>query len=120
MVNVGINQTSAILRAPYNVFQSVPSSYEWAEATMREVVALSQKIGANLTEEDVASFRPILHNMSPNGKTSMLQDVEAGRKTEVEYLAGTVIELGKKYGVSTPINEQLYKIIRIMEDMKTH
>ena len=32
--------------------------------------------------------------MSPKGKTSMLQDVEAGRKTEVEYLAGKVCELG--------------------------
>ena len=120
MVNVGINQTSSVLKAPYKVFQSVPSAYEWAESTMREVVALSQKVGANLTEEDVASFRPILLNMSPDGKTSMLQDVEAGRKTEVEYFAGTVIELGKKYGIPTPINEQLYKIIHIMEDMTTY
>ncbi|WP_065409635.1 ketopantoate reductase family protein [Pseudobacillus wudalianchiensis] len=120
MVNVGINQTSAVLKAPYKIFQSVPSAYEWAESTMREVVALSQKVGANLTEEDVKSFRPILHNLSPNGKTSMLQDIEAGRKTEVDYLGGTVIELGKKYGVPTPINEQLYKIIHIMEDMTAY
>ena len=119
MVNVGFNQTSAVLKAPYEVFQSLPSAYEWAESTMREVVALSQKTGANLTEEDVKSFRPILGNMSPKGKTSMLQDVEAGRKTEVEYLAGTVCELGKKYRVPTPINEQLYKIIHIMEEMTT-
>lgn len=120
MVNVGVNQTSAVLKAPYEIFQSVPSAYEWAESTMREVVNLSQKVGANLTEEDVASFWPILQNMSPDGKTSMLQDVEAGRKTEVEYLAGTVIEVGRKYGVPTPINEQLYKIIHIMEDMTTY
>lgn len=117
MVNVGINQTSSVLRAPYGVFQSVPSANEWSEATMREVVLLSQKVGANLTEEDIKSFRPVLHSMSPKGKTSMLQDMEAGRKTEVEYLAGKVCELGKIYGVPTPINDQLFRIIRIMEEM---
>jgi len=117
MVNVGYNQTSSVLRAPYGVFQSIPRALEFAEATMREVVNLSQKTGANLTEEDIKSFHPVLHKLSPHGKTSMLQDIEAGRKTEVEYLAGKVCELGKKYGVPTPINEQLFRIIRIMEEM---
>ena len=117
MVNVGFNQTSAVLKAPYEVFQSLPSAYEWAESTMREVVALSQKVGVNLTEEDVISFRSVLNNMSPKGKTSMLQDVEAGRKTEVEYLGGKVCELGEKYEVLTPINEQLFRMIHIMEEM---
>jgi 2-dehydropantoate 2-reductase len=41
--------------------------------------------------------------------------MEAGRKTEVEIFSGTVIELGKKYGVATPVNETLYRIIRTME-----
>ncbi|WP_428908231.1 ketopantoate reductase family protein [Niallia sp. Krafla_26] len=117
MINVGVNQTSAVLKAPYGVFQSLPIAYEWVESAMREVVALSQKIGTGLTEEDVKKFWPIINNLSPKGKTSMLQDMEAGRKTEVEYFAGTVCQLGKKYGVPTPINEQLYKIIRIMEEM---
>lgn len=119
MVNVGFNQTSAVLKAPYEIFQSLPSAYEWAESTMREVVVLSQKTGAHLTEEDVKSFRPILAGMSPLGKTSMLQDIEAGRKTEVEYLSGKVCELGKKYQVPTPINDQLYRVIHIMEEMTT-
>ena len=117
MVNVGLNQTSAVLKAPYGIFQSSPSAYEWAESTMREVVTLSQKAGANLTEEDIQRFRPILDNLSPNGKTSMLQDIEAGRLTEVDHFAGKVRELGKKYEVPTPHNEQLYRLIRILEEM---
>lgn len=117
MVNVGINQTSAVLKAPYGVFQSVPSAYEWVESTMREVAVLSQKTGINLTEEDIKRFWPIISNMSPTGKTSMLQDVEAGRKTEVEYFAGTVCQLGEKYNLPTPINDQLYRMIRIIEQM---
>lgn len=116
MMNVGINQTSAVLKAPYGVFQTLPIAYEWAESAMREVVNLSQKTGANLTEEDIKGFWPILNNLSPEGKTSMLQDVEAGRKTEVEHFGGKVCELGRKYGVLTPVNEQLYQIIRIIEE----
>jgi len=65
----------------------------------------------------VEKFWPIINNLSPKGKTSMLQDVEAGRKTEVEYFAGKVCELGEKYHVPTPVNNQLYKIIRINEEM---
>jgi 2-dehydropantoate 2-reductase len=117
MINVGVNQTSAVLKAPYGVFQSLPIAYKWMESAMREVVALSAKAGTGLTDEDVKKFWPIINNLSPKGKTSMLQDVEAGRKTEVEYFAGKVCELGKKYEVPTPINEQLYNIIRIIEEM---
>lgn len=84
---------------------------------MYEVVALSEKAGAHLTEADVKKFLPILNNLSPLGKTSMLQDIEAGRKTEVEYFAGKVCELGRKYNVKTPVNDQLYQIIRLLEEV---
>lgn len=117
MINVGINQTSAVLKAPYGVFQSLPIAYQWVESAMREVVALSEKTGIYLTEEDVKKFWPIINNLSPKGKTSMLQDVEAGRKTEVEYFAGKVCELGELYQVATPVNDQLYRMIRIIEEM---
>lgn len=116
MINVGINQTSAVLKAPYAVFQKLPLAYEWMESAMLEVAAISQKNGVNLTTADVKKVWPTVNKVSPQGKTSMLQDIEAGRKTEVEYFAGTVCELGEKYHVPTPVNEQLYKIIRILEE----
>lgn len=117
MINVGINQTSAILRAPYGVFQSTPSAYRLVEDAMWEVVALSQQTGVNLSEQDIKSFWPILNNLSPYGKTSMLQDIEAGRKTEVEFLGGVVCEKGDQYGVSVPVNKQLVRLIEVMEEM---
>ena len=117
MINVGINQTSAVLKAPYGVFQTLPIAYQWVESAMREVVAISEKAGIHLTEEDVKKFWPIINNLSPKGKTSMLQDIDAGRKTEVDYFAGKVCELGEKYQVPTPVNDQLYKIITIIEEM---
>ncbi|WP_068677428.1 ketopantoate reductase family protein [Oceanobacillus sp. Castelsardo] len=117
MFNVAVNQISAVLKAPYSNFQKIPELKEWMEFAMYEVVALSKEVGVNLTDKDVHQYRPILQNLSPNGKTSMLQDIEANRKTEVEFFAGKVCELGKKYSVPTPINDQLYKMIHIMEEM---
>lgn len=117
MFNVGINQISAVLRAPYRYFQQVPSLHRWMEDAMYEVVSISKKVGVFLTKEDVKKYRPILKALSPDGMTSMLQDIEAGRKTEVEYFAGKVVELGKKYNVPTPINDQLLRMIPIIEEM---
>ncbi|SET10294.1 ketopantoate reductase [Natronincola peptidivorans] len=117
MVNVGINQTSAVLKAPYKVFQEVKEANELMMATMKEVIALSKKERTNLKDEDLDSFRDILNKLAPDGKTSMLQDIEAGRKTEVEMFAGTICELGKKHGIETPMNEALLKMIQTLEKM---
>jgi 2-dehydropantoate 2-reductase len=115
MINVGVNQTSAVLKAPYRVFQEVHEANELMAEAMKEVILLAEKVGVNLTIDDIDEFKEILKKLSPEGKTSMLQDIEAGRKTEVENLAGKVCELGSKYGVATPINDMLYKMIRILE-----
>ncbi|MDR2156617.1 MAG: 2-dehydropantoate 2-reductase [Clostridiales Family XIII bacterium] len=117
MINVGMNQISAVLRAKHGVFQEVPEVRELVESAMREVMALSQKTGVCLKEDETEKFFARLSGFSPEGKTSMLQDMEAGRKTEAEMLAGTVCELGGKYGVPTPVNNMLYKMIRAMETM---
>ena len=115
LMNVGLNQTSAILKAPYGVFQSVKECCDIMVMASREVVAIAQKAGINLTEEDITQYMKILDTLSPAGKTSMLQDVEAGRKTEVEIFAGTVMELGRKYAVDTSVNDILFKMIRTLE-----
>jgi 2-dehydropantoate 2-reductase len=45
----------------------------------------------------------------------MCQDVEAGRKTEVEMFAGRLIELGRQTGVATPVNQTLMELIQALE-----
>lgn len=115
MINVGINQASAVLREPYSVFQTSPKARELMESAMREVMAIARKAQIDLSEKDIDNWCSVLSGLSPKGKTSMLQDVEAGRKTEVEMLAGKVIELGKRYGVSTPVNQQILKSIKEIE-----
>jgi 2-dehydropantoate 2-reductase len=82
---------------------------------MREVIRLSEKAQVNLTAEDIKRFNEILLDLNPQGKTSMLQDVEAGRKTEVEMFAGKVIALGRQYHVPTPVNQRLFDLIKEIE-----
>jgi 2-dehydropantoate 2-reductase len=115
MINVGMNQASAVLRAPYGPFQSVPETQQVMESGMREVVALSKAMHTGLRDEDVTAWYQTLRTMDPNGMTSMLQDVQAGRRTELEAFAGTVRRLGRTAGVPTPVNDTLYSILRAVE-----
>src|SRR5271157_724335 len=115
MVNVGINQASAVMRAPYGVFQSSPDAQALMETLMREVLVLAQRVGVNLGEQDLDAWYAFLKTLSPKGKTSMLQDIEAGRKTEVEIFAGKMVELGKSHGIPTPVNQTLLSIVHVLE-----
>jgi 2-dehydropantoate 2-reductase len=117
MINVGINQVSAVLGAPYRVFQHSKEARELTETAMKEVIALAKAANIELTEKDIQNFYPYLFAMSPEGKTSMLQDVEAKRKTEVEMFAGKVIDLGRKRRIPTPVNDTLFRLLRAMESL---
>jgi len=115
MINVGINQVSAILQAPYQLFQTEEIPNTLADAAMHEVIALAQAEGINLNTDDVMEWKKVLMSLHPAMKTSMCQDMEAKRKTEVEAFAGVVIERAKKAGIKTPTNEILFALIRSME-----
>jgi 2-dehydropantoate 2-reductase len=115
MINVGINQASVALRAPYATFQTSQQAKRLMESAMREVIMLARRVGVDLSEAHIDNWYAILAGLNPDGKTSMLQDVEAGRKTEVEMFAGKVIELGRLHDVPTPVNEELYDRIKRIE-----
>jgi len=115
MVNVGMNQASAVMRAPYGVFQTSPEAQALMEGLMHEVIVLAERVGVNLKEADIADWYTFLNTLSPQGKTSMLQDIEAGRKTEVEAFGGKVVALGKQYDIPTPLNQTMVRIIHVLE-----
>lgn len=117
MLNVGVNQTSAVLGATYGVFHTMPEARELMETAMREVIAVAAKAGVSLGEEDIPQVHKVLDTLSAEGKTSMLQDIEAGRKTEVEMLSGVLREMGSRYEVPTPVNDTLFRMIRVLEQM---
>ncbi len=115
MVNVGVNQAVAVCGEAYGDIQKEGPVRDTMIAAMREVIALSKKEKVFLSEEDLEYWLDILGHLSPKGKPSMRQDVEANRPSEVELFAGTVIFLGEKHDVPTPVNRWLYQRVRDME-----
>jgi 2-dehydropantoate 2-reductase len=120
MFNVGINQWSAVLRAPYGLFQVSPSSRALVAETMKEVIALSRALGTGLDMRDIDVIFATIDKLDGEGKTSMLQDVEAERKTEVEAFAGVVVEKSRACGLDAPINQALLLAIRTMGEDFAH
>lgn len=114
MVNVGINQASAVLGAPYGIFRKSPEARAVMIALMQEVVALARHRGIRLQLSDIDQWVDVLKTLAPDGKTSMLQDMEAKRKTEVEIFAGAVEAMGKEDAIPTPVNSTFLKLIRVM------
>lgn len=115
MLNVGVNQTVAVYESNYGEIQKEGQARDTMISAMREVMALSEKTGINLTESDLNYWLKILSTLSPEGKPSMRQDLEARRYSEVELFSGTVIKIGEKYGIQTPVNQYLYDKIKSIE-----
>ncbi|MGI5952054.1 MAG: ketopantoate reductase family protein, partial [Brooklawnia sp.] len=115
MVNVGINQASALLRAPYGAFQPDGDARQLMFALMDEVVSVAQPAGVDLGTDGRQAWSRVLATMPEQGWTSMAQDVLAGRATEVEAFAGRVVALGARYGIPTPYNQAALWILRAQE-----
>ena len=121
MFNIGINQTTAVLRLPYGAFQrkgggcEIPEARELFEKAMREAMAVANAEGIDLNDGDIENIYNTINLLSPTGLTSMCQDVLAGRKTEVEMFSPVIIELAKKHRIPTPVNEVLYLQIKTIE-----
>ena len=115
MLNVSTNQPSAILRLTFGEMTSNPEFMNMFNNIMKEVQAIAKAEGVKNTDRMIDDALQALHNLMPEGKTSMLQDVEAKRQTEVEMLAGTMISLGKKHNIPTPYNTVMYEMIKTIQ-----
>lgn len=117
MLNVGVNQASAITGAKFKYFNKSEELLMLFRNAMLEVLELAKAEGVDLTISDVNDIEEVILNFTPEGKTSMLQDTEAKRKTEIDYFAKTVVEYGKRLKVPTPVNEVLYMAIKAKEQI---
>lgn len=115
MLNTGVNQTVAVFETNYGGIQAEGEPRKVMIDAMREVIALSEKIGINLSEKDLTYWLNVLSTLNPLGIPSMRQDMIAERKTEVGLFSGTAIALGKQYQVPIPVNEWLYQKVQEME-----
>jgi 2-dehydropantoate 2-reductase len=112
VINCVANPLSAILRAPT---KTLVSSYlaSVRRSIVEECIAVAR---AERIQLDL-SILEIIDTSFPNfeNRTSMLQDILGGRKTEIDFLNGRIVELGKKHKIPTPVNETLTQLIRFLE-----
>lgn len=119
MVNTGINQTSAVLDAPYGAFQKDGDAREIMLAAQREVVDVARAAGIDLDESDIRLWTDQLAGLSPEGCSSSVQDIRMGRRTEVDYLGKVVAGLGLAHGVPTPVNDLLVRFLHAIESLRS-
>jgi 2-dehydropantoate 2-reductase len=79
-----------------------------------KAVAAAQGIELDADPEELIDFaaRP---DVAYDHKASMLQDVEARRATEVDYLNGGIVEYGRRHGVATPTHEAIWALVKGVE-----
>jgi len=83
-------------------------------ALVDEAAAVARTLGVVLPFADpLAHTEKICRASAPN-HSSMLQDVERGRPTEIDSINGIITAEGKRLGVPTPLNEMVWRLIRAM------
>lgn len=113
MMNCGLNQTSAVLGFSYGLMQR---SQEARSAMEEAAAAARAAAGVELGEAEIGEIFRTMDMLSPDGKTSMLQDVDARRVTEVDAFAETVAAIAREHGFAAPVNELYLRLIRAREE----
>jgi 2-dehydropantoate 2-reductase len=115
MINIGVNQVSAVTGANYGVFHTDRNTQLLMEAAMQETIDVAKAAEVDLRDDDIPNWYPILNSLGADNKTSMLQDIEAERQTEAQWFGGRLIEIASQYGVDVPVNRTLFQIIKTKE-----
>jgi 2-dehydropantoate 2-reductase len=113
MLNTVYNTISGVLGATYEELKS-DAVWRLAQAVAEEVRAVSALEGVDLPLELVAENHQIVTALGA-GKTSMAQDMEAGRVTENAWFCGTVVRLGEKHSLPTPVCATLSDLVEAYE-----
>ena len=114
-MNIFSNQTSAVLNMTFGEMKHNRAIIDFAKKIIAEVRSVAELKGINGLENLEADALRALSRMCDEGKTSMHQDILAGRKTEVDIFAGEMIKLGRELGVPVPYNQVLYDMVKIKE-----
>lgn len=116
MINVCSNQPTAILGANYH-FLNTDNGHRIMHLVMTEVSAIAKVKGVIITEDDFNAWIKLLGTMVPENKTSMLQDMDAGRATEVDMFSGVICKIGDEHRIETPYNDLMYHMIKLKEQI---
>ena len=114
--NAAINPIASICGITNGEILSSPDLRAYASSIVQEATRMGHLHGADLPPllEIEAGLDHIL-TMTSNNECSMLQDLKAGRKTEIESICGVLIETSEEHGVPIPTLRAVYALVRSLE-----
>ena len=110
--NIGVNGLCTITGERNSVILDSPHLHELLVELVREAQAVARAIGHNLDlEESVIR----LTRVTATNLNSMLKDIRERHRTEIDYMNGYVVRLGKQVGIETPYNAAIYNLVKHIE-----
>lgn len=113
-LNVCNNLPQAILGAGVGCYRDSVHMKAISDGLKGELEAIAQAKGIDLSKTETSSGRGSA--VPPSARYSTLQDLDAGRHTEIDMFSGALIRMGKELGIPTPYNEYTYHMIKALEE----
>ncbi len=117
--NASTNPVGALTRLHHGAATRFLPTGELFDALIAEGEAVARAMGIQL-DHDPRDMVQKGANAPGQHKASMLQDVEAGRQTEVDFMNGAIVQWGEKVGVPTPLNKALWQLVKGLEHSWTN
>lgn len=114
-INVAINPLTALLRVNNGELNRSPLTQTLMKRLAHEVKAVATALKIALIYKDPGEEAIAVAEKTARNHSSMLRDIELGRQTEVAAICGSVIEMGEKAGVDTPLNRSIYRMVKAAE-----
>lgn len=116
LINVATGAITALTGLSYGQLYRQPQLQALGVAAVEEAMAVARAQGIALSINDpLFAWRKAGAGLGEDFKTSMLQSIEKGSVTEVDYVNGAVAALGERLGVATPVNRTLVALIKGVE-----
>ena len=113
--NVGINPLCALSGGVIGSILDDPDLSSLSAAAVREFDAVREVAGVARVEQDYVAYARHIMELTRRNPPSMLQDIRAGRRTEIDAINGAIARLGDELGVPTPVNHWLTALVRQRE-----
>ena len=94
-----------LARTPVGPIRATPLGVLMLERAIREVVTVGRAHGVKLADDEVERIFKFCESLPPGIKPSLLLDVEAGRRTEIDDMSGAVSRIGRQVGIETPVHD---------------
>lgn len=121
LINVATGAVSAITRLGYGPLYRIPELEATAVAAVQEAMDVARASGVRLGYSDPrAAWLKAAAGLPDDFKTSMLQSLEKGSITEIDFINGAVVRWGQRCGVPTPVNATLVACIKGIEAALAH